>query len=177
MWFKNIPIFHNMFHDLITYMLFNTIAEYQDGITLYDLKKMGNIPHSKLYRMMKRHEEKKILIVKEEHNELGRPKHLYFFSDEGHKYHKELREKIEHNISKIKMLYNSEDNFDASSFLDKINFAHWDNPIERCLNQHESNEEKLHHLRTMEECTFNQLTQIREAIAQVQKNIIKQEKE
>ena len=175
MWFNKIPFFHDMFHDLVTYMLFNTIDEYQDGITLYDLKKMGNIPHSKLYRMMKKQEEKKILIVKEERNDLGRPKHLYFFSEEGHKYHKELRKKLEHNITKIKMLYNSEDDFDANSFLDKINFSQWENPIERCLKHDGTNKDKLEHLRTLEEHTFNQLTQIREAIAHLQKDIKKQE--
>lgn len=171
MWLKRIPFFHDMFRDLITYMLFNTIQEYPDGITLYDLKKIGNIPHSRLYRMMKRHEEHNYLVVKEEHNELGRPKHLYFFSDEGRIFHQDLKTRIIDNFGKLKEISDHSQDFDATTFLDKISFTIWENPLDRCLKHGETNEAKLQHLRTLEEHTFTQLTQIRDAITQIQKNL------
>ena len=79
--FRSIPFFHEMFKNLVQLILLNTIQEHPDGITLYDLKKIGHLPHSKIYRMMKKLEEKQYLIVTEEKNETGRTKFIHFISE------------------------------------------------------------------------------------------------
>ena len=81
MWPKHFNFFGNFMRELGTLLIFNTIKNCPDGLTYYDLKQYGEIPHSKIYRMMKKLEEKGDLIKKNDISiETGRPKHLYFLS-------------------------------------------------------------------------------------------------
>ena len=169
--FRSIPFFHEMFKNLIQLVLLNTIQEHPDGITLYDLKKIGHLPHSKLYRMMKKLEEKQFLIVTEEKNETGRPKFIHFISEEGIKYQNSLKSKLSAIFEDIKNTYNKYEDFDTHNFLEKTTFNMWKDPIGRCMDQDVSNQEKLKHLTHIEEETINYLNQIKKNRKKLEKQI------
>jgi len=95
MWPKGFKFFIDFSEDLKTIFIFNTVKNFPEGLTYYDLKKFGNIPHSKIYRMMKILEEGKFLLIKSDiSKETGRPKHLYFITEKGENKLTDLREKI-----------------------------------------------------------------------------------
>ena len=84
MWPKHFNFFGSFMRELGTLLIFNTVRNCPNGLTYYDLKKFGEIPHSKIYRMMKKLEDKGDLIKKDDVSaETGRPKHLYFLSKQG----------------------------------------------------------------------------------------------
>ncbi|MEJ2276694.1 MAG: helix-turn-helix transcriptional regulator [Candidatus Lokiarchaeota archaeon] len=74
-------------------ILLNTMENYPDGMTYYDLQQFGNVPHSKIYRIMKKMEQEGYLR-KEEIVEIGRPKHLYFTTEKGLKYKESIRQEV-----------------------------------------------------------------------------------
>ena len=95
MWPRDFKFFRDFMENLRTIFIFNTIKSYPEGITYYDLKKFGDIPHSKIYRMMKSLEEKGDLLRKDDiSKETGRPKHLYFLSEQGKSRLVELRKNM-----------------------------------------------------------------------------------
>ncbi|MFX1412883.1 MAG: hypothetical protein ACFFA2_03510, partial [Promethearchaeota archaeon] len=92
--------------DLRMIFIFNTIKSYENGMTYYDLTQYGNIPHSKIYRIMKSLEENGDLVRKDDiSQETGRPKHLYFLSGAGEKKLGELRKKIGEIFEFIKLRF------------------------------------------------------------------------
>ena len=173
--FRSIPFFHEVFKNLTQLLLLNTIREHSDGITLYDLKKIGHLPHSKLYRIMKKLEEEQYLIITEEKNETGRPKFIYFISKKGIKYQNLLKSKLSAIFDDIKNTYNKYEDFDTKNFLDKTTFDMWKDPIGRCMEQDVSNEEKLKHLAHIEEETINHLNNLKKTKKKLEK-LIQQEK-
>ena len=79
MWPKQFNFFKDFMREISTLFVFNTIKNSPNGLTYYDLTQFGNIPHSKIYRLMKNLEENGDLIKKDDiSSETGRPKHLYF---------------------------------------------------------------------------------------------------
>ncbi|GAG22939.1 unnamed protein product, partial [marine sediment metagenome] len=105
MWPKEFKFFQEFFDDFRLIFIFNTVKDYQNGLTFYDLKKYGNIPHSKIYRTMKALEEDGFLSMKKENLgiECGRPKHLFFLSERGEEKLSELRIKIAKIFEFIKL--------------------------------------------------------------------------
>ena len=95
MWPKEFKFFIEFSEDLRTIFMFNTVKDFPEGITYYDLKKFGNIPHSKVYRLMKELAREGFLSIKDDvSKDTGRPKHLYFLTDKGENKSIELRQKI-----------------------------------------------------------------------------------
>ena len=95
MWPRDFKFFRDFMENLRTVFIFNTIKSYPEGLTYYDLKKFGDIPHSKIYRMMKLLEERGDLIREDDiSKETGRPKHLYFLSQQGESRLVELRNNL-----------------------------------------------------------------------------------
>ena len=156
-----------------TIFIFNTIKSYPEGLTYYDLKKFGNIPHSKIYRMMKSLKEEGYLIRKDDTSkETGRPKHLYFLSEQGESKLKELRE----NIGEIFdwLILRFPDNipaFDHKKFLENATFQVWASPVEYVMCKEISDEEKLEALTEMELDVNNILTKIRKEKTNLQNKI------
>ena len=71
----------NFMREINSLFIFNTIKNSPNGLTYYDLTKFGNIPHSRIYRLMKRLEDNGDLFKESDiSSETGRPKHLYFLT-------------------------------------------------------------------------------------------------
>ncbi|GAG96501.1 unnamed protein product, partial [marine sediment metagenome] len=120
MWPKEFKFFQEFFDDFRLIFIFNTVKDFQNGLTYYDLKKYGNIPHSKIYRTMKTLEEDGFLSVKKEDlsNESGRPKHLFFLSEKGEEKLVELRFKLVNIFKFIKLRFpQSSSDLDYEKFL------------------------------------------------------------
>ncbi|MFX1353071.1 MAG: PadR family transcriptional regulator [Promethearchaeota archaeon] len=152
MWPKQFKFFHEFMNDLRMIFIFNTIKEYKDGMTYYDLTQYGNIPHSKIYRIMKSLEEDGDLVRKDDiSQETGRPKHLYFLSDKGAKKLDDLRKKIGEIFEFIKLRFpESNSDLDHSKFLNEATFNVWSSPIEFIINKDISDEKKLKALSEIE---------------------------
>ncbi|MFX1357569.1 MAG: PadR family transcriptional regulator [Promethearchaeota archaeon] len=142
--------------------MFNTIKSYPNGLTYYDLQKYGNIPHSKIYRMMKSLEENGLLIRKEDFSQdTGRPKHLYFLSKQGEKSLEELRAKLGELFEFIKLRFPEIDSdFDHKKFLNEATFNVWASPVEHIMQKEVSDNEKLAALSEMESDINGLLEQI-----------------
>ena len=84
MWPKHVNFFGNFIRELGTLLIFNTIKNCPNGLTYYDLKQYGEIPHSKIYRMMKKLEDKgdlkkKMMLVLK----LGDQSTYFFYQNKG----------------------------------------------------------------------------------------------
>ena len=162
MWPKNFKFFREFMDDLRMIFMFNTIKNYPKGLTYYDLQKYGNIPHSKIYRMMKLLEENGLLIKKEDSSQdIGRPKHLYFLSRQGEKSLEELRAKLGEFFEFIKLRFPEIDSdFDHKTFLNEATFNVWASPVEYIMQKEISDYEKLAALSEMESDIIGLLEQI-----------------
>ena len=149
--------------ELTTLFIFNTLKNYPKGLTYYDLKQYGEIPHSKIYRMMKKLEEKGDLIKKDDISvETGRPKHLYSLSKQGEARLDDLRENLGKYFKFIKERFPSANgNFDHESFLKEATFKVWSSPVENIIQKDISNEKKIKILSRMESDLITMLEKIR----------------
>jgi len=160
-------------YDLQMIFIFNTIRSYPDGMTYYDLTQYGNIPHSKIYRIMKSLEESGDLIRKDDiSKETGRPKHLYFLSDKGERKLEELRRKIGEIFEFIKLRF-PESNADLShtKFLNEATFSVWASPVEFIMQKDISDEKKLKALSEIESDLIKLLEQLHIERNKLEKNI------
>ncbi|TFF69334.1 MAG: PadR family transcriptional regulator [Promethearchaeota archaeon] len=163
MWPKDFKFFREFMDDLKTIFIFNTIKSYSKGLTYYDLQQFGNIPHSKIYRMMKSLEEKGDLIKKDAiSNETGRPKHLYFLSPQGEIRLENLRKKLGEIFEFVKLRFPKEaPTFDHDAFLREGTFKIWANPVEFIMRKNVPDSKKLKDLLDMEKDVTNILRRIR----------------
>ena len=152
MWPKNFGFFREFIDDLKTLFLFNTIKNKPEGLTYYDLKQYGSIPHSKIYRMMKKLEEEGDLVRKDDFSkDTGRPKHLYSLSEQGKIKLRDLKIKLGEFFEFLKYRFpTTNTDFDHESFLQEATFKVWASPIEHIMRQEVSNEGKLKALSKME---------------------------
>ncbi|MFX0047759.1 MAG: PadR family transcriptional regulator [Candidatus Hermodarchaeota archaeon] len=157
-----------------TIFIFNTIKSFPDGLTYYDLKKFGNIPHSKIYRMMKSLEEKGDLVRKDDNSkETGRPKHLYYLSEQGESRLVELRKNIGEIFDWLKLRFPEDiPEFDHKKFLENATFQVWASPVEYVMCKEISDQKKLEALSEMEFDVNNILSKIRKEKNNLQNKII-----
>lgn len=170
MWPKQFKIFGNFMQELSTLLIFNTIKEYPDGLTYYDLTQFGEIPHSKIYRLMKSLEENGDLIKKDDISaETGRPKHLYFLSTQGEEKLSELIENLGKYFEFMKERFPIEDSdFDHENFLKESTFKVWSSPVEHVIQRDIPNKDKMQILETME----TDLTRMLEKIRKEKKKLV-----
>jgi len=171
MWPKGFKFFIDFSEDLKTIFIFNTVKNFPEGLTYYDLKKFGNIPHSKIYRMMKELAEGNFLLIRSDiSKETGRPKHLYFITEKGENKLTELRDKIGKIFEFIKHRFpESGMEFDHETFLKGATFSVWSSPVEYIMQKNVSNEEKLVALTHMEKDVDGILIKIRKEKQKLQK--------
>ena len=152
MWPKRFNFFNNFMREISTLFVFNTIKNSPNGITYYDLTQFGNIPHSKIYRLMKDLEDNGDLIKRDDvSSETGRPKHVYFLSEKGEARLEDLRVSLGKYFEFIKERFPIENSdFDHVSFLKVATFKVWSSPVEHVIQKDISNEEKLEILTQME---------------------------
>jgi predicted ArsR family transcriptional regulator len=163
MWPRGFKFFRDFLDGFNLILIFNTVKEVPEGLTYYDLKKFGNIPHSKIYRMMKELAEDGYLYVKDDiSKETGRPKHLYFLTDKGERKLTELRQKIGNIFELIKQRFpESGIELDHEKILKGATFNIWSSPVEYIMQKDISNEEKLAALTFIEKDVNEILKKIR----------------
>jgi len=172
MWPRGFKFFGDFLEDFKLILIFNTVKEIPEGLTYYDLKKFGNIPHSKIYRMMKELAEEGYLSVKDDvSKDTGRPKHLYFMTDKGENKLIDLRNKIGKIFELIKQRFpESGIEFDHEKILKGATFSIWSSPVEYIMQKDISNEEKLEILTFMEKDVDEILQKIRKEKLKLQRN-------
>jgi DNA-binding PadR family transcriptional regulator len=171
MWPKGFKFFIEFSEDLKTVFLFNTVKDFKEGLTYYDLKKFGNIPHSKVYRMMKELAEEGFLSIKDDvSKDTGRPKHLYFLTDKGESKLSDHRQKIGKIFEFIKHRFpESGIEIDHEEFLKEATFSVWSSPVEYIMQKNIPVEEKLNILTYMEKDVNEILRKIRNEKEKLQK--------
>jgi DNA-binding PadR family transcriptional regulator len=144
-------------------LIFNTIKNCPDGLTYYDLKQYGEIPHSKIYRWMKKLEEKGDLVKEDDVSiETGRPKHLFFLSKQGESRLDDLRKNLGKYFEFIRERFpNTNSSFDHEIFLKEATFKVWSSPVEHVLQKDIPDEKKLEFLSIMESDLTRMLKKIR----------------
>jgi DNA-binding PadR family transcriptional regulator len=172
MWPRGFKFFGDFLDDFKLILIFNTVKEIPEGLTYYDLKKFGNIPHSKIYRMMKELAEEGYLSIKDDiSKDTGRPKHLYFMTDKGENKLIDLRQKIGKIFELIKQRFpESGIEFDHEKILKGATFSIWSSPVEYIMQKDISNEEKLEILTFMEKDVDEILHKIRKEKLKLQRN-------
>ena len=179
MWPKGFKFFIDFSEDLKTIFLFNTIKDFPEGLTYYDLKKFGNIPHSKIYRMMKELAEEGYLSIKDDvSKDTGRPKHLYFLTERGESKLIELLQKVGKIFEFIKHRFPETGmECDHEKFLKGATFSVWSSPVEFIMQKDITDDEKLNALTYMENDVNGILLKIRKEKHKLQKrtNLKKQE--
>jgi len=172
MWPRGFKFFGDFLEDFKLILIFNTVKEIPEGLTYYDLKKFGNIPHSKIYRMMKELAEEGYLSVKDDvSRDTGRPKHLYFMTDKGENKLIDLRNKIGKIFELIKQRFpESGIEFDHEKILKGATFSIWSSPVEYIMQKDISNEEKLEVLTSMEKDVDEILHKIRKEKEKLQRD-------
>jgi len=171
MWPRGFKFFGDFLEDFKLILIFNTVKEIPEGLTYYDLKKFGNIPHSKIYRMMKELAEEGYLSIKDDiSKDTGRPKHLYFMTDKGENKLIDLRQKIGKIFELIKQRFpESGIEFDHEKILKGATFSIWSSPVEYIMQKDISNEEKLEILTFMEKDVDEILHKIRKEKLKLQR--------
>jgi DNA-binding PadR family transcriptional regulator len=147
------------------------VKDFKEGLTYYDLKKFGNIPHSKIYRMMKELAEEGFLSIKADiSKDTGRPKHLYFLTDKGESKLSDLRQKVGKIFEFIKHRFpESGIDIEHKKFLKEATFSVWSSPVEYIMQKNIPIEEKLNFLTYMEKDVNEILRKIRKEKAKLQK--------
>lgn len=142
-------------------MLYNTIVNHNnpDGFTYYDLTQIDpHIPHSRIYRGMKKLEESGFLKKKEVNSELGRPKHYYSLTQKGKERHEELKQGILSMFSAVQQRLTEDISTIHFGNIPRPNFNRSD-PAKAILEEQGSVEEKLEELvkieKHLKECLVN----------------------
>lgn len=88
-------LFDSFAKDLFLVLLLNTIRKKQDeGITYTDFQRDDFLPHSKVYRILKKLEDGKLVETRDERADVGRPRQLYRVTRKGEKEVETLRAKV-----------------------------------------------------------------------------------
>ena len=145
MWFAGFENFKDVAETFRIIILFNTLKEHRDGLTLYDLKtQYSNIPYSQVYRDMNELEAQGYLAKEKETNPTGRPKYLFSLTSEGETYLLELRTKIREQFKAFQMfLEEKEQEFSFGNYLNKATFKIWKTPLDFILERECTVEAKL----------------------------------
>ena len=134
-------------------LVLNTFEQNPEGLTLYDLKKIGHIPHSKIYRLMNKLESEGILQKREQKGETGRPKFIFSLTDKGKSELSELRANLQKELADLKKSMPESSPLRAYSLdelLNKGNLGVFKDPVERILCKDIPNVEKIGLLSTLE---------------------------
>lgn len=171
MWGKDFSYYQDLWKDIRLLLIFNTLQSNPDGLTYYDLKKIGKetIPTSKIYRMMNNLFEQGLLTRIEEHSEQGRPKYKFFISELGQNYFKNLKEALLNQFEFIKQKIPDGQNFDSQKFIDCASFHIWQDPITKSLHNDISIKHKLEFITQMESKLLEKLEFIRKRKAKLEK--------
>jgi DNA-binding PadR family transcriptional regulator len=161
-----------IWHDLHTLLLLNFITQRsEEGLTYYDLQQYDNVPHSRIYRAMKKLEEEGYLSKSTESNETGRPKHLFKISPKGKQYRDELQIKLRNVLNVIKSKFPEHMDFDIDSFLEDGTIKLFKTPIQHVLESDMQPKEKLKCLKAMKQDHQEILQDIRKNIQKLEKMI------
>jgi DNA-binding PadR family transcriptional regulator len=142
---------HDFMEKFKEMVLFNTIVNHEnpDGLTYYDLTQINpNIPHSRIYRAMKKLEETGFLKMKEVNSELGRPKHYYTLTQKGKERQEELKQNFGQMFAAIQQRLSEDLSTIDFRHLPKRDFHEITNSI---VMSEDSLEEKLEKLAEIEE--------------------------
>lgn len=156
---------HDFMRKFQEMVLYNTIVEHKnpDGLTYYDLTQIDpHIPHSRIYRGMKKLEETGFLKKKEVISELGRPKHYYSLTQEGKERHEELKQGILEMFSAVQQRLSEDISNIHFGNIPRPNFIRND-PTKAILEDEGSVEEKLEELTRVEKHLKGCLMNIAEA--------------
>lgn len=151
-------------------LLLNTIAnnDNPNGFTYGDLTEIDpHIPHTRIYRAIKKMHEMGYLNMKEEDVEIpGRPKHFYFLNEFGKQRHAVLKQTI------LSMFETVQEHLEQ--YLDEVDLHQEDfsrfRPINKILSCNESVDQKREKLEEMEEFHQEMLKKITEAKEKLQKD-------
>lgn len=171
MWPKGFEFFQQFRRDLHTIFILNTVKSYSSGITYYDLQQMGNIPHSKIYRMMKKLEEERILRKVEEKGEVGRQKHLYFLTEKGEQERLRIIQSLEQQLELFSFRMNQKNQIEMKQMIEEGTFKVWCSPADFVLNSDIPLQKKLEMLEDMEEDISNLLEKIRKLKKKLKKQL------
>lgn len=151
------PILHRYMHDFFDLILLNTIDEMSNmpgGVAFSDLQEFDNLPHSKVYRHLKKFEDKGLLEVKEEKNDdkLGRPRMLYYLSLMGKARLGILQNNMITFFQKLQETFPARGHnlVDIEKIVRSLTFNVLKGPPQFLNDQNLSNDEKLERLEKME---------------------------
>ena len=170
MWGKDFSYFHDLWKDVRLLLLFNTLQANTDGLTYYDLKKIGKdtIPTSKIYRMMNNLFEQGLLTRIEEQSEQGRPRYKFFISELGQSYFMNLKESLLNQFEFIQKKIPGTQKFEGKKFIDCASFHIWQDPITSSLHNDISIKQKLEFITQMESKLLEKLEFIRKRKAKLE---------
>jgi DNA-binding PadR family transcriptional regulator len=171
MWPRGFEFFQQFNRDLHTIFILNTIKSYPNGITYYDLQQMGNIPHSKIYREMKKLEEDGILRKVEERGEVGRQKHLYFLTEKGDQERLRIIQSLEQQLDLLSHRLNQKNQNEMKQLINEGTFKVWCSPAEFVANSEIPLEKKIEMLEDMDVDLTNLLERIRKLKKQLKKQM------
>ncbi|QEE15738.1 hypothetical protein DSAG12_01565 [Promethearchaeum syntrophicum] len=175
MWGKDFSYFHDLWKDIRLLLVFNTLKANPDGLTYYDLKKIGKdtIPTSKIYRMMNNLFVQGLLTRNEEQNDQGRPRYKFFISDLGQNYYINLKEALLNQFEYVRQKMPEVQKFDGKKFIDCASFHLWQDPITNPLKSDISIKQKLEFITQMESKLQEKLEFIRKRKVKLEKLIEK----
>ena len=178
MWGKDFSYFHDLWKDIRLLLVFNTLKVSPDGLTYYDLKKIGKdtIPTSKIYRMMTNLFEQGLLTRIEEQSEQGRPRYKFFISEIGQNYYINLKEALLNQFEFLRQKMPEGPKFNGKKFVDCASFHLWQDPITNPLENDLSIKQKLEFITQMESKLLEKLEFIRRRKAKLEKLIEKDNK-
>ena len=156
---------HDFMQNFKEMVLYNTIVEHKnpDGLTYYDLTQIDpHIPHSRIYRAMKKLEETGYLKKKEVISELGRPKHYYSLTQKGKERHEELKQGVLGMFSSVQQRLSGDISNIHFGNIPQPNFNNFD-PAKAILEEEGPIEEKLEELEKIEKHLKECLENIAEA--------------
>lgn len=146
--------FHSLSNDFFDLMLLNTILKKggANGMTYYDLQQLGGVPHSRVYRHLKKMEEKGFLNLEEETNPVGRPKHLYNISKSGENKIEELKKKLAGFIEMLKREFPHyiDEDMDSMELVENVVIKKFRSPIDHIMESDLPRAEKLEELTKIE---------------------------
>lgn len=158
---------HQYWHLLHTVLLFNFIEQQSQGVTYYDIQQIENVPASRTYRFMKKLEEEGYLEKKEEQNETGRPKYVFFITSQGFTQKKLLTKKLKSILELLQTAFPAKMDFDIDLFLKKGTIAMFETPLEHLQKSSCPIEKKLELLETMREDHEDRLNKINHLIQEL----------
>lgn len=151
---------HQYWHLFHTVLLFNFIEQRPHGVTYYDIQQIENVPASRTYRFMKKLEEEGFLERKEEQNDMGRPKYVFFITPQGFKQKELLKQRLKSILELLQTTFPTDMEFDIQLFLEKGTIAMFETPFEHIKKSNCEIDKKLELLESMREDHEDRLKKI-----------------